>query len=243
MTKNQIEYQKLLETKRHNLVQDYISENSLNVNRGQAAEVKRHNKVSEEQALAQLGINQRTVDIKGREVDVASQNALTNAFNADTNRYNAEVNAQNARTNERNADTNSRNADTNWYNAQSNRISAGAAAQQASAAVQNAATQAAVQQETARHNTAVERLQSLDSASNRWYQGEQGKQIASTIKLNNARVADYEAQIDKTKSQTALNKLEWLNYDREQLRRDVSTVTGLVSGLVKAGGVAISMGG
>lgn len=163
MTANQIAYLTYLENRRNNLEQERIAtwRDRSNVSNQQFAnetqrmlyeETQRHNRNVEVQALAQLGLTERSIGAQERTAEANVSNARTNFMNAQTNQRNAAVNE--------------RNALTNAYNATSNRISANAALASAGAAQQNADTNYARLQEDYRHNLRTEGMQGLSTLAN-----------------------------------------------------------------------------
>lgn len=144
MTRNQIEYWDLLEKRRSNQMNEALTqrrdEANITQKKRELSETKRHNKVVEGQAYADLGIKQYSAE-SGR-------------ITAQANMWNAESNSRNASSNERNASTNAYNAQVNAMNAQTN--------------ARNAQTNALAQQEARRHNViseATERMRAQSGAT------------------------------------------------------------------------------
>lgn len=172
MTNLQVEYNKLLETKRNNEAQlaetirshqasesiatwrnqqdIAIAQGNLAVNQAKAqteaaiaAETQRHNRASEELSAWTNAIQQ--------------QNANTNAVNATTNRINANTNIANAQTNEKNANTQVMKVANDFLIDQEKNRQGWQSIQQKAVDMSNdLANKQAAQQETVRHNKATE---------------------------------------------------------------------------------------
>lgn len=155
MTRNQIEYRKLLETQRSNIAQELLTRTrdqaGIEARLLELGETTRHNQVIEDQGREQLGISRITAKANRLNAESNARNADTNAHNAETNRRNSDINLVNARVNAYNADINAAayqesvrshlaNESIGRTQATASLMSAGAAQQQAVAAAQNAAT-------------------------------------------------------------------------------------------------------
>lgn len=128
MTQNQIAYQNLKETVRHNLATESISSTSNAINR-------EHYGRADAAALSQAESAKRNADTNAYNASINYMNAVSNQEQANAALQNADSNRRNAATNEFNAQVNAKNADTNAYNAQVN-------ARNAATNAQNAQTQA-----------------------------------------------------------------------------------------------------
>lgn len=113
MTGNQIQYQGLLETARHNLAYEHET-NRHNV--ATETETNRHNVVTEQVDWFNAHSNRMSAQ-------AAMMNAAANQMNAETNRMRLSIDSTNAATLRMNAESNARNAKTNEYAAFTGRMS------------------------------------------------------------------------------------------------------------------------
>lgn len=133
MTTNQIAFQNLVETKRHNLATEqqnaanlayqyaYLGESGRH-NVATESEASRHNQSQEQLQAWANALNKLSIDnnyalgleqneIRWNQQTIDRQNAITNRINSETAKYNAEINQQNAETNAYNASTNAKSVE------------------------------------------------------------------------------------------------------------------------------------
>jgi hypothetical protein len=212
MTRNQIEYRKLVELERANRAQESLTgtrdTRTLGLKEQELAEVAQHNRRSEEVALGNLNVARNQLELT--------------AFDNTSKRMSAEANVRNAETNALNAQTNVRNAEINEYNAQSNRMSAGANVRNAESNAlnaqsnyQNAQTNVAQLVELNRHNQVSEGISQFQADTARSRASTQNILDASSTALNRTKVTTEEAQQSRLESRAALERAQTLKSEND----------------------------
>lgn len=215
MTRNQIEYFKILESRRSNLVNEYLTSARDTAAKEarvvELSESKRHNQATEAQARADLYAKVETNRI---------------------NLLNAETNARNADTNYENALSNRMQATASQVGAQAALSSAGAAYTSAQAALTNAETGVFRAQEEQRHNTITEQEQQRHNVANErnelYDYGTKRMKTLSDINLNAAKVDLTNAQIETEPfKRRQLSAQEWKDTAQAKVAQEEAKVVQL----------------
>lgn len=244
MTQNQLRYLELMQTRARDAWNRDVAEGTLR-------ESTRHNKMDEKLRSTANDINWFNANVNQYNADTNRMNAHTNRWNAATNERNARSNERNAASNERNAASNERNAQSNEANAYSNRMNAYTNQRNASTNLMNAQIaqqRANTEYQAMLHNYEIQRRQTAvqegnaevqrllwsTQADNAWaqmkYYNKSAKEKEKSVDLmdrqmflTDAQNAKYQAEAEKARSETDLNKYKAVEVQASALQKAAAT--------------------